>query len=368
MNFAKRLLALGMAAVMVLCFAGCHKKDEIAITVGEWEFTSAYYMCSLIYADIDAKSTVDEQLAEKAEEDESVETENIDYYEQKIDDMSFVDYVEKEARNIIKRVAAYKTKCKENDLKFEDDMLTGMTQYAEMFWTNYGYQQIFEENGVSKDTFLAYMQDTYYSTLYFEFLYGEGGEREVAADEINKIFNEHFVVANVLTASFDSETTEEQKTATKEQFDTYANDISSGALTFEEAYHTHNGTEHEEEATTDTEEQEEGSTPQDSHAQILGSEDTTYASDHFDTVKSMAVGEVKVVTEESGGVTLLVKKDMSADPYYLKTLDMTCRKMIAGDELEEEMDKYAKELDYDESKYATGQFKVKKIVYPETQA
>ena len=78
-NF-KRIIAMALVLLMVLSFAGCHKKGEIAVTVGEVEFTSAYYMCALVNADSEAKSKVYEEL------DEEEQSAEIDFYSKKIDD------------------------------------------------------------------------------------------------------------------------------------------------------------------------------------------------------------------------------------------------------------------------------------------
>ena len=55
MRNIKRIIALALGLLMALSFAGCHKKNEIAVTIGDVEFTSAYYMCALVNADSEAK-------------------------------------------------------------------------------------------------------------------------------------------------------------------------------------------------------------------------------------------------------------------------------------------------------------------------
>ena len=77
-NF-KRIIALALVFLMAVSFVGCHKKNEIAVTVGDVEFTSAYYMCALINADSEAKTKVQEELSE----DEQSSTTEIDYYSKK---------------------------------------------------------------------------------------------------------------------------------------------------------------------------------------------------------------------------------------------------------------------------------------------
>ena len=103
MKNVKRVFALALVLVMALTVAACHPKDEVAVKIGDVEFSSAYYMCDLINADSEAKSKVQEELSE----DES--TEDVDYYSKKIDDKDFVTWVEDTAMDSLKEIAAYKT-------------------------------------------------------------------------------------------------------------------------------------------------------------------------------------------------------------------------------------------------------------------
>ena len=78
----------------------------------------------------------------------------------------------------------------------------------------------------------------------------------------------------------------------------------------------------------------------------------------------MKKGAIKLIEEEDG-IVLVVKQDIKADKYYYETLDSEARHLIADDEFEADILEYAKTLKADINKYATGQFKVKKIKEPE---
>lgn len=368
MSLIKKIAAIMLAVMMVMSVAACHPKDEVAVTVDGVEFTSAYYMCALIFADSEARSKVDEKLAEEKKDDEetSTSTEKVDYYKQKIDKKKFVDWVEDRAIESLKQIAAYKIKCKEEKVELDEETSSYAEQYASYYWSSYGYAALLEPNGVSEATYTKYMVDSYYSSAYFEHLYGEGGEKEIAADEVNKALLENFVIANVLDV--DTSTMEDdEKTATKGKLDGYVTALTNGSKTFEDVYHEHNGTDPKEAHPETEEETEEGEAPIDSHATILGTEDTAYASDNFETAKAMATGEIKLVEKEGGaGYTLLIKQDISADPYYEKSLDLSVRNLLKGDEFEKDMEDYAKDLKTEINDYAVKQFKVKKIEYPET--
>ena len=379
-NF-KRIAALILVLVMALSLTACHKKNEIAVTVGDVEFTSAYYMCALINADSEAKSLVYEELSD--EEKSGYETP--DYYSKKVEDKDFVEWVEDTAMSNLKKIAAYKTLCKENDLEIEEDVLTNAESYAEYYWSSYGYSAYYEPNGVSYETYKKFTVDSYYSELYFEHLYGEEGTKAIASEDIKNKVYENFIIADILEASFESDATDDDKATIENKINDYATAIKEGKMTFEDAYNDYNGIT-EEEATTETEEEhthteeeaestteeadeteeEETPTPKDQYANILGAEGTgDYETDYYADIKDLAIGEVKVLElDDDAGFALVVKQDIKADEYYLTALDSTVRHMIADDDYDKEIDEYIEKMNIKISKFAISQFKVKKIVEP----
>lgn len=352
MKNIKRVFALALVLVMALTVAACHPKDEVAVKIGDVEFTSAYYMCALINADSEAKSKVKEGLSD----DES--SSDVDYYSKKIDDKDFVTWVEDTAMDSLKEIAAYKTLCKENDLEISEEDAANAENYASYYWSSYGYSAYFEPNGVGESTYTQYMKDSYYASVYFEHLYGEGGEKEIAADTVKTKMYDNFVIADIIEVSF-SEKSDDEITALKDKIKGYAADLKNGKKTFEEVYKDYNGTTDETEETESDEPQ-----PKDKYASILGTEDTYYSSDHYEDIKAMEIGEVKVIELDEEGLLLAVKQDISADAYYLDTLDMTTRHLIADEEYEADIKEYAKKMDCNINNYAVKQFKVKKIKEP----
>lgn len=356
-NF-KRLIAAALVLIMVLSFAGCHKKNEIAVTIGDVEFTSAYYMCALINADLEAKNLVNETLTEEEKKEE------IDYYSKKVEDTDYVEWVENKAIETLKEVAAYKILCKENKLELKDEDVSMSQTYANYYWSSYGYAAYFEPNGVALSTYTDYMTDSYYAEYYFEHLYAAEGEKAIAAADVEKKLYDNFIIADVIEASITSDMKDADKTALKTKLEGYVTALKDGKKTFEQVYNEYNEikeTDKKEEADKESDEP----TPKDKYATVLGAKDTGYDHDQYDTIKAMATGEVKLITlEEDAGYVLAVKQDIKADPYYLETLDMTIRHLIADKDFEKLIADYAKELKPEINKYAVGQFKVKKIVEP----
>lgn len=352
MNFLKKTLAVIMIMIMALAVTGCHEKGEIAVTIEDIEFTSAYYMCALMNADSTAKAMVQE--AKSAEE----QTEEIDYYSEKIEGKKFVNWVEDTAVDNLKKIAAYKLLCKEAKIELSEEEITNAESYASYYWNDYGYSAYYTINGVGQETYYQYVKDAYLSGLYFEHIYGKDGEKEVAADKVAEAIYKDFIIANVLQISFaDKSETEIESLKTKAEG--YRADLANGKKTFEEIYKAEQQSEEEVTETTEP-------APKDKYASIIGREGTQYEFSEFDEINSMNVGEVKLITLENDEGLLLVKKgDIKADPYYLDYLDLTGRHAVVDEEYEKMITDYANKLKADVNDYAVGQFKVKKIKEPE---
>ena len=357
MKTIKRIAALLLVTVMALTVVGCHKKDEIAVTIGDVEFTSAYYMCALINAEMEAQNLVYEKLT-----DEEKKAEEIDYYSKKVEDKEYVTWVEDRAIENLKKIASYKILCKEAKIELEDSVLTSAKQYTEYYWNNYGYGAYYEPNGVSSATYEKYTIDSYYSEKYFEHLYGKGGDKEIKAEDVKTKIYDNFVIADILNASYAENADDNSKAALKARMENYAKELNSGKKTYEQVYNEYNNITKTDTTTTTTDEKQ----PKDKYAQVIGSADTNYASEYYDTVKGMKIGEAVVKETSAGdGLYILFKQDIKADDYYLDTLDKDARHLIADKEYEKFIEDYAKKLEADVNKFAVKQFKVKKIVKPE---
>lgn len=357
MNIIKRVSAVLLIAVMAISAAGCHKKNEVAVKAGDIEFTSAYYMCVLINADAEAKSKVKEDLGDDAD------TSDIDYYSKKVEGKKFVNWVKDTALENIKKLAAYKSLCKENKLEIDEETKTNAETYANYYWTNYGYSNYYEPNGVSESTYKQYMLDSYYSNLYFDHLYGAEGEKAVSAEDVRTAMLENYVIADMLNASYSGKT-DDEKAELKAKFEGYETALKNGTMTFEQAYKEQNS------STDDTESTDsETAQPLDKYASVLGSDKTNYTSDYYEDAKAMAVGEVKLITlDNDAGLLLMVKQDISADPYYTENLDSGARHVLKDDEFNAALNEYIKGMKIEVSKYAINQFKVKKIKEPATSS
>ncbi len=359
MNTLKRIFAIALCLALTLtCLVGCHQKGEIAVKIGDVEFTSGYYACALVFADSEARDKVEEALSEKGDLPDE-----INYYKQKIEKTDYVEWVEKNALETLKDLAALKTLCKDAKVELDAETTATADSNSDYWWDTYGYSALMENNGVSKETFKQYMRDSYLFDSYFEHLYGKDGEKAIAADKLSKQLADNYVLVNKLEVSF-SGLKAEEKTDKTNQFTAFEKALKEGTKTFEQVYLEYNNQSAEDHKHEEVKEGEKA--PLDPHATVLGNEETSYASDHFKTAKEMAVGEVKVITlEEDAGLVLLVKQDIAADPYYIDELDTMLRQDIVGEDFNDDITKYGEKLDCTVNNSSTKQFKVKKIEYPE---
>ncbi len=372
MKLMKKIVAAVIVLILALSITGCHKKNEIAVTVNGFEYTSAYYMCALINAYSEGQSEVQTALGDKF-------TSDTDYFKQKIGDKKFDAWVKDRAIDILEEIGTYQKLCKDAKIELSDEQMNEAQNMAYYTWYYYGYGQMYEPNGVSWNTYLQFNVDSAYANLYFEHLYGEKGEKEIPAADVEAKLYKDFIIADLIDVTF-SEETDKEKEEIKAKLDAYVADLKAGKKTFEEVYNDYNDVEPEEEekeettedtATdkeeTDTEEEKELE-PLDPYAQILGAKDSGYDHDYFDEISKMATNEVKIVEKkEKAGYILVVKKDIKADPYYRENMDMTVRHLLKDDEFNKDMDKIFKTAKADVNSFAVDRFKVKKIKEPSYQ-
>ena len=370
MKNVKRILSLMLVSVMVLSLSACiHKKNEIAVKIGDEKFTSAYYMCALTNAYNEAQQKVKE--SDDLTEDEQNGLAVIDYFSKKIDKKDFKTWVEDRAIEVIKTNTAYRLLCKENKLELTEEQKNQIENSVYQNWDYYGASAYFTAKGVGRDTYKEYLTDTYYSELYFKHLYDKEGEKAVKTEDVNKEITDNYILADIIEITYADEATDDDKAKDKQTLETYASQIKSGKKTFAEIYKTHNEIEDDTSEGQENADKEDEDTlkPVNEYASILGAEDTDFAADEYETYKKYEV-DVPTVTENSDGtgVVLVVKRDISKDAYFMDYLDIYARHSLKDEEFEKTISDYCKKLKEDVSKYAISQFKVKDLDNSDTAA
>ncbi len=386
MKLFKRIVALCVSAVLALTVAGCHSADAVVATYEDIEITSGVYLAMLLEADGGARTEVDNQREDtsSAVSDYSKETVSTED-----GDVKFNTYVKDQAKELIYQYISTEVLAAKYAVELDDEDKTGLDTYVSYYWDSYGYSMLYEENGVSKNSYKDYIRNAgYLRGKVFTAIYGEDGANPVAPEEIKKYMNDNYCIANVITenlTSTDAEgnsttLTDNQKKEKLDKLNELAERINKGE-DFETVYHDYSGTEHEgdgeEEAentdetsseTTSSEtasseaEAEEELEPLDSHATLLSSAETGSESENFADILKMKTGEVKVF-ENDNNYQLVVKGDINADPYYIDDLGDTIRQALKGDEFNKLLIDEAEKLDI---KFNEGEIRYltpKKITY-----
>ena len=380
MKTLKKVLALCLALVLVLSFAGCHQKNEVAVKAGDDTFTSAFYMCALINADMAARTKIDK--AKEAEKEStssatsSTTSTTTDYFAEKIDGKDFETYVKDTALETLRRFVYIKRMCDEKKLTISDQDKNNSLTMTEYYWNYYGYASLFEVNGVSLATYKEYTLYSLYEDKYFKSIYGEGGDKAVSDTDIKNFLYSNYIIADVLSASVASKK-DSEKALVQTDFEKYKARLESGEK-FEKIYKEYNKVKEDTNSsttssvassstssTTSGSEENKALAPKDSYAQIIGSKETTYSSKHYETIKAMKTGEVKFVKDdEAGYYYLFVKGDITADPYYIEGQKEAVLNDMKFDEFDAAVNAEAAKVELETVAFAINQFKVKKIKYP----
>ena len=356
MKIFKKIAALVLVAAFVLSLAGCHPKDEIAISSGDYKITSAMYSYYLVMADSEAKSIINNS------EDYDTSKKDFSYYKQKIDGKKYEIYVKDLAlENCLKHIA-YEKLCDENKLELDKETIKEAESQAEYYWSYYGYGQVFSGNGVGYETYKKIMLNSALADRYFKSLYDADGTKAVSADDIQKTLDENYAAVYILSKDYSSEEKPDVD-ALKANLEKYKTRLEAGE-DYTAVYNDFNGIKEEDIKKEDTETADKDEpAPKDKNISIVGSEDTGVAFSLFDKVKELAVDTVSILhDEEAKCLYVVVKKYINADSYYRdEYLNSDILYFIKGEEFEKDIKVYADKLDYDVSNYAINQFKVKKI-------
>lgn len=364
MKTLKKLISAALVVTMLLTLSACHGKDEVAVTIDGMDIKSALYLNALIDCDSEARSRVDKETAAETEETETTEetekTEETDYYSKTLDGLSFTEYVKTKAIERCKEYAFYQKLVDDKVITLTDDEKSEAEYSAEYYWTNYGYSYLYEANGVSLETYKKAFLYSYYSNAYFKSLYGEGGEKEVAKKDIKAHMLDNYALAYALSASYEDDATDEEKEALKTKLEGYAKRLKDGEE-FEKIYMEFNGLTEEDHKHTET---EDG--PKDEHATLLADKDSDsqFASEDFDEVYEMKVGNTKIIESEDGtGLTLYMRLDINSDSYYLTYLTDTILYELKEEEFDDFVSGKTEKYTVEENGFAINRFDVEDIDY-----
>lgn len=357
----KILLSVILVFALMFSFTGCiHKQNEIAVEIGGTKFTAAQYSYALLLADSEAQSRVSEQLSNDGADTSSAD---IDLYAQKIDDVDYVTWVENRAVELLGEYAAYEKLFTDAGLKLSDETKANNESYAQYYYSY--YKSVYENNGISQETYAKMLTYDSYASEYFTYLYGAEGSKAIPAEDISKAFSDSYRVALVLQTDV-TEMDEEEAAEAKHSLEHSKEHLEKGG-SIVEVYNEFNGlTEETAAAGTGTPAEKE----EDAVSVVADPEfDSSYGVDYWNDIKDIAAGEAEILESEQDDHKYIrlvyVVKVAEDDTTYIDRMDSNIRWVLKNEEFDADIAAYAKGMNVVKHSYAMSEFKVKKIHYGE---
>ena len=373
MKSLKRVIAVILAAAAAFACAACHPKDEISATVTDKksgisiDITTAQYLYAMTNAVMEAQNNIKEANPDDTIEDYTkykVVEEGEDGKEEKT---KYNKWIESRTEELLREYAGAMVKQKELKLKIEDSQLSSAEQMASIYWQYYGYQSIYEQNGVAFETYKKMLMSSYYENEYFLSIYDTDGTEPIDEKTVSKGFYDNYCLANTISIATsngedtedaeDTENTEETVTVdeAKKTLKEYKSRIEKGE-SFEDIYIEHNKANASSDKEVDSSEM----------PVVYMSEKTGTDDEHFEDIYKMKKGALKIFTNaDETEVILVQKQDISEnekeeDSYYNNYRESVLH-MIKGDEFETDFHKFCESLKI-EKKKAANRLKFDKII------
>ena len=252
MKRSTRLIALLLIAVMALTLAGCHKKNETVMTVGDTAIPSGLYLAFQLEAYSELIGGVNEQVAETS--DASQPQNYADYFNFEYEGKKAETFVADRTKALAIEYAVVQDLFAKYELELTKEDSDYIDTYAEYYWEqNIG--AMYEPNGVSLATYTELMSYQYKKSKVFDYYYdkkdettGKGGLQTVADSEIIAKLASDYVLADIMPGSLTttgadgstSSITADAKTQLKAKFDAYADKLNKGG-NYSEIYKEYTG-------------------------------------------------------------------------------------------------------------------------------
>lgn len=186
----KKFISLGLALAMLLCVAGCNITTPATVgSIGGVEIPAGIYLLAQYNAYSTAASKADLATGETANDVSAVlkasVTGNIGDEEVTTDG---ADYISRLTLRTIEYYAAVETKFDELGATLEDAATSEAAQNADSMWESNG--DVYEANGISKDTLEKYLLNAQKAQACLELIYGENGQQPVTQEEYETFLQE----------------------------------------------------------------------------------------------------------------------------------------------------------------------------------
>ena len=179
----KKFISLGLALAMLLGVAGCNITTPATVgSIGGVEIPAGIYLLAQYNAYSTASSLADLATGETANDVSAVlkasVTGTIGDEEVTTDG---ADYISRLTLRNIEYYAAVEAKFDELGATLEDAATSEVADSTDSMWESNG--DVYEANGISKDTLEAYLLNSQKAQVCLEYMYGENGQQPVTEAE-----------------------------------------------------------------------------------------------------------------------------------------------------------------------------------------
>lgn len=179
----KKAAATLLAAAVTGSFVACGESTANAMTIDGIQIKAGMY----IYYSYNAYLQLTQDL--KAQNSELDVTDNKVVKEQKMDGVSAETWIQNKALEYCKQYAAVEKKADELGIELKSDDKKDINDKVETFWDNSG--EIYEKNGISKESVKAILENTYLTDEVFMHYYEVDGEEGVTEDGLKEFYEEN---------------------------------------------------------------------------------------------------------------------------------------------------------------------------------
>lgn len=332
-SISKKACAAVLCGAMALTASGCSNTTANAITIDGMDVRAGIY----IYYQMDALNDAAEVLQEEQPEVDMY-AEDFKIFNQTIEGVSAEEWVKNKAIDYCKEFVTVNKLFDEYGLTLTADEVAEIDSYVTGIWTEengyaqyiYGVDVIgeyYEKLGIGEQSYKDITTAGYKKEAVFNYLYGEGGPKAVAAEEVDM----QVAVNYALIKSF--------------KIDPAVNspqdylDMLNGGMSFAEVEQAYNkddaiaGIKADMEAAAAKGEEYTGTLPEEVEValsdeanltSVISVDDQYPALDFVKSVFALANGESKVVTASNTSTSSMTGEESTAVEYYLVTrMDIT---------------------------------------------
>jgi hypothetical protein len=330
----KRIIVKTAAIILALLLAGCNADTTWAYESGGVKMPTGVY----VMLEISAVAAAGTRLGEISGDPLNAQPAYSDIIGQTIDGVTAEDYIAAETMKRVREYYTVKAQFEQRGLALTDaETMAAENAVNTVLGSN---RDFYEDNGIAESSVLEYYTATARKTNLFNFLYDEGGEREVPEEELRAHFAENYFMADAIPiykpfyGSTDEEGALERELAELKVFAENALEELKGGKAIEDiGYEIMLRSAGEDEAARASVTRPE---TEDLRMVLVDSDRSSYGDAFIDTLKATPVGECAMVEDETFFI-LFKRVDILADAETITDYRPLLLNELRGEEFDEEL-------------------------------